>query len=681
MNKYLWFVLVSLVVAGCGGDPIVDANKAVEKSAARWQAAQEIPAPEKRVATYRDIIADLRKIPERYPDTPAGQRLAAGGDIGSVSIERFEARAERLAERAACYAKPNVECLLPFTSNLFDKQGSAAVSPRELICSRGLEAAMAALENKRINRRLYADELIQLAFAAAACDKPSRAADAIAAYVDAEPLTLAQRAMKITQVVATPELKPAWPPAIDELERLQAVAGIPADTKASVALTLLSAYSQLHRPEEAVAKLSYVTDELGFRVSDTLQTSGRLIAAGAVDEGLALARGAVSQERFADSSALSSLWTATGYLVDSMGIETNGTLTVASVVRDDRLTSVFTAPEPATAQAVAETLDKITRALDGFDPSLWARDGLRKSQASGSYARIGLLRRKLGDRERAAAAFDKADAASGATTSNSETGLYRFLAAMVDEDLDAMRALALGTEGYSNPYADEFVRAAVADDKIELAIETMATISPQDAGARFYRTLILAMIESGRLERLEEIIDAAPQDSRTKAQHASFAIQAFADAGEPARIESLAARYQPRPSAREQEILTEAMIRAHAAAGNDSEAKALIDTLLTTGLAADANAPRFGNSVFKAQNAATQAFQVGLFDYGLELFGKAERRNAAPLVAAIRAGEPGSAELTQVLMTAHDTVSAAEEATVVGTVVTYLREQTGSIRN
>ncbi|MEM8981730.1 MAG: hypothetical protein AAGC71_01795 [Pseudomonadota bacterium] len=676
MNRYVLFLLCSLALAGCGGDPIANSIDAVEKIAKRWQAAKEIDAPDKRLAEYRDILVDLKKVPERYPETPTGQRLATGGDVGSVSIKRFEARTERLAERATCYAEPSADCLIPFTSDLFDKKDQRREqSARDLICSQGLEAALAAMESKRINRRLYADELIQLGFAAARCGQPSRVNATIAAYIDAEPLTMAERALKITQVVATVDLKPGWPPAIDELERLLAVAGIDANTKATVALTLLNAHSQLNQPEEAIAKLKFVSDELGFTVSNANETAARLIGAGAVTEGLSLARGAVSQSRFADQSALSSVWTATKYLVANLGIETNGTLSVASVVRNDNLAELLAKPEQSAAAATSVTITKITRVLDEFDPSLWSKDGLRKTQASDAYARIGLLHRKLGNADAAASAFDKADNIVATAGQRGTPSLYRFLVAMADKDIDTMRSIALAIDGYNNPYIDPYIRAAVAANDIEQAIETMAAASPQDAGARFYRTLVQAMIESDKLERLEEVIDAAPQDQRSKAQHASNAIQALSKAGMPARIESLAARYQPNRNAREQEILTEALIQAHANAGNDSEAKALIDTMFTAGFAADASASQFDRQKFMAQNAATQAFRVGLFDYGLALYRQAERRNAMPLTTAVALGSPSAAQLTQILMVAHDYTSPADEEAVVGSVVSYLREQ------
>ncbi|MEM9289118.1 MAG: hypothetical protein AAGA36_12335 [Pseudomonadota bacterium] len=684
MKYHLSLFLACTALAACGGDPVADSNKALEDAKAEWEKAKSIMAPTKRVSEYEDILADLKAIPERYPETPIGQSLAAGGSVSGVSIDRYEAEKDRLAERAACYANPTEECLLPFTSPIFDRDGTDAVGTanggRNIVCTDGFDAAIASLEGKRVNQRLYADELVQVGFAAAACDKPAAVEQAIAAYVQAEPFSMDRRATKIAQILSTPELKAGWGPAIDELETLLGVQAITAQTKASVGLSLTSAYAKLWDTGKAVEKYTYVTETLGFQVSDTLNTGGTLIAAGAVDEGVALAKKTSGLPKFEDQRAIAHIAWGVRLLSDELGLSKNGIVRIKNAAQIQSIEDYFATPDGKDLTAAKSAVSKIAATLDSFDSSTWRKAGSEQLDATSAYAYLGLIHRKLGDAAAAKASLSKAEdiatkLAAPSSSLNVQYGTFLFLIAMADGDLEAMRATALSSGGYGSQHIPAFIKAAVAEDKIELAINTMAEASPTDSGAYYYPRLIQEMIDQGKLDRLEEAIDASPEDAGRKAGHASRAIQAFADQGMPKKVEAIAAKYQPNPSANQQRVLAKALVKAHTKAGDDSKAKAMIGEMFEAGLKSDANAPEYGNRNFIAQQAATEAFELGLFDYGLELYGKAERKNRVPLATALATDGFEEKNLPIVLMTAHDNLSSPDMAVIVNFAVSYLRKQ------
>ncbi|MEO0617172.1 MAG: hypothetical protein AAFY69_13665 [Pseudomonadota bacterium] len=667
-------LLCTLLVAGCGGDPVERSTKALEAARDDWETARAIMAPQQRVAAYRELIEELREIAERYPETPIGQALAQGREANGLSLQRLDAETERLATRATCYADPTVECLLPFTSPAFNRAGqSAGNSSRDLICTQGLDAANAGLEGKRINKRLYADELVQLAFAAAGCDKPEAVAGAVAAYINAEPLTGAERALKIAQIVNTPDLAAGWQPAIDTLEAALEADDVSNDAKATIALTLVHAYGRQQARDEAVAKYRFVTETLGFQLGSARDIGGRLIAVGALDEGLKLAHASVSQPRLRPFGETSFMMRAMQLLAEDLGL-TGNAMNVGSHTAVSDIRKLFSPPERVVADAMLNTLSAVESTLDTLDRSSWRRNGSEYGNANAAYGLIGVLRRKLGDSAGAVAALDKADALyeDGASPKTATTS-YRFLVAAADEDLNTMRQLGVAQGGHGSFRVRLYIRAAVADGRIEDAIETMAAASPGDAGGNYYWELVRAMIDHKQLDRLEAVIEAAPGGARDKKRYASISMQAFAAAGKPESVQSLATQYQLMGTAREQEILKELLIQAHAVAGNEDRARTLIAELFETGQAADARTQSYNNQRWRAQGAASKAFEVGLFDYGMSLFREARRRNHQPLTMAIRCCEPSKAQLTQILMAAHDFLPEAEVQTVIGGVVTSLR--------
>ncbi|MEM8936182.1 MAG: hypothetical protein AAGC77_07225 [Pseudomonadota bacterium] len=674
-------VIAIMALSACGGDPSERAAGALESANAKWQEATENMNPVKRVSEYEDIIEDLEAIVEDYPETPVGQSLAAGQSVSGLSLARVTQEKDRLAERASCYASPTVECLLPLTSAVFQEDGSAVSGSAgnvAVVCSDGFDAALTALESKRINARLYADELVQVGFAAAACDKPDLVERAITAYVEAEPTSMSNRANRIAQIPNTPDLKDGWGPAIAELETLLSVEAMPANTKATIALTLVNAYSRMNEPTKAVAKYEYVTKDLGFRISNTLETGGNLIAGGAVDEGVNLAKATSGQPRFEEQRAITHLWRGLQFMTDNLGLsKNNGRVDFRSIAMQQTIAEYFAAPADNTAAATRDTLAKIQALMDGFDASAWRKDSTEQRNAIGAYSYIGLIHQKLGDEEAALAALDKADEIaaqmSTATGTPSPTADYRFLLAMADNDLEIMRVSALSNTSYGSHHIPQFVKAAVAADEIELAITTMAEASPNDAGAYYYNNLIREMIDQEKIDQLEAVIDASPQDARTKASYATQAIQAYAEQGMPDKVEALKAKYHPNPTANLEQALSKSLIKAHAKAGNDSRVKSMIGELFERGLASDENAPQFGNNRFYAQESAIEAFELGYLDYGLELYGKAVRKDQWPLTRAIASEGFKERDLPRVLMIGYDSVNEAGMQIITNYAVGYLR--------
>jgi tetratricopeptide (TPR) repeat protein len=675
----------AVMLSGCS-DPEKAAQKSIDSAVADWTGAQESLDPQKRLNSYKKAIEDVERVGEKYKKTDIGQAVAAGRSVGGASLSTMKSEYDRLAERASCYAKPTVECLTPFASsgNKYNaaQAGSAENALQQavlLVCEQNFAKADAALENLKINKPVYASNLVQVALGAAQCDKPNEVKAAINAYMAAEPSAGANRVGALLGIVQTDQLRDAWPAVIAEIEREMAASGMADNQTAGVDLTLASRYAAIGDAETALAKFKRVTEELGYTVdiNTRREVAAALVANGYPEEGLSLFDGLP----IAESMRLITLHFATQEVGGRLGVIRPEGAASVNLPYDGDLTEFF-APVPAEVKkregAVA---GQIEAELDKFVVARQPTgEYLGMSGADAVYARLALIQQKLGDAGKANALVGKAEAAResmsrpGGFDPEAQNYAAEFEAVVAIGQGDADKAVALlgRITPVGNDPAGLVLRTLAQKGEAEKALTLAAQINR--ASGQTYEMLINELGKNGHVKKAEQVLNAFPGDATTKSAMAWALVEKAAQAGEMKDAEKIAETYSlltvPAYKLRMTQLKADEAIKRK----DRGKAEAAIREMFAMGDEFDKMAAAERSTAYYAQNAAAKAFEAGYVDLGIELYQAASNKDQRPFFQAFSENAKPS-DFPKVLMTAHDNVRGEELGYVIDAAIRSLKDE------
>lgn len=682
MNRTtLSFLLSALLLAACG-DPEQSAQKALAELGADWGKAQQTLDPARRLKEDQAVIQDLDSLIDKYKDTQAGQALAAGRPVGSVSPVSLRGEVERLAPRAACYAAPDAKCLLPFASSGFQREmggagNDATQQAMQLVCSEGFASAESALADMKINRPVYASTLLQLALQAAQCNKPDELRAAVAAYMVAEPAQGASRISQLMSVLQTDALQPAWGAVLDTVEKEAPQAGLSPATEAGMDLTLAIRYADMGNADQALAKFRHVTDELGFStdINSRRELASALIANGHAEAGMELA-GRESVKNI----PLIALHGAVATLGGRLGVIRPAGASTANVPYNGDLTEFFAPVDSETRKTDGEIAAQIEAELDKFVAPLQPTgDWLGMSGAETIYGMLALVQQKLGNAEHASALVKKAEetrvklSRPGAYQLENQSYLAEFqlLVALGQGDIDQAAALLGRVVPVGNDDANLVLVALARKGDAEQALTLAAQVNR--ASANTYQMLINEMGEHGHADKAEAVLNAFPGSADTRAGLAWGLVEKAAAGGDLASAERVAEKYQllNNPAYR----LRMATMKAEAsiAAKKRGDAEAAIRDVFAQGDALDKAGSQYGTRQNYAQNAVALAFRAGYVDLGIELYRAASVKDQRPFFAAFE-GNAQPQEFPKVLMVAHDNLRGEELGYVIDAAIRWFNQ-------
>ncbi len=665
-------VFAIAALAGCA-DPEKSAQAAITKAEAAWTEARAELDPKGRVKRYDAVIKDVETIGKKYKKSAAAKTIAAGGTVGGVSLTAMKATRDDLAARAECYAAPTAECLKPFASRSFSENAAYQSSPeaafgtsQQLVCEKGFAAADATLEPFKINRPIYAQQLMQIGMAAAACDRPEDLKAAIDAYRAAEPAQDAERRAAMLTILATDALEPAWPPVLAEFETALASGALDANSAANVALTLATRYAALGQTQEALAKYDYFK-QLGYEADwqSKLDLATGLVMAGAAEQGL--------------------LITATGDQKSFLIIPLNQAAAeigrrLKLIRQGSHVPELTTVQDVAVYMAQADAAEKarygpaaaaVEAEIDKLAPSVVVQDGaFGPSGLDSAYGMLALAWQKLGEPAKATAAMDKALALRAAKIPEGAVGVGEDAMA----EYQAVLALAQGKPEEAATHA-KLLR--VRHDHARLIMNAMAQAGDAEkaltvagelgAGPNFatYSPLVEGLVKAGKTAAAEAVIAAYPGSAEEKAGLNWMLINQLADAGDARGAEAAAAKYGLLKTAADRLRLKTVLLNSEKILKDRKQAEPIIREIFAIGEEMDKAYPESGgHEQFLAQTAASFAFKAGYTDLGVELYQKASRKDQRPLFDAFQEGaDPKS--LTPVLMLAQDNLTGEERAYVI----------------
>jgi hypothetical protein len=683
-RHWAWLSGCVVILSACS-NPEEAAEKALTSAQADWANARKNLDPQKRASALQKIIADVENVGEKYNKTQLGQAVVAGRAAGGVSISDMKREHDRIAERASCYAKPSVECLEPFASSGYKYQSANAGSAEnavqtaaKLVCEKNFSEAETALQNLKINRPVYAANLVQVALAGAQCDKPEAVKAAATAWLEAEPSQGASRVSALQQLLNNEGLRDSWPILLPELEK--AATDLPENQAAGVDLTLSARYAALGDADTALAKFRRVTDELGYTVdiNTRLEVVSSLIATGHADAGLSLFDGQPNNENL----RMGALHFATQELGGRLGVVRPDGAATANVPYNKDLTEFFapvTADDRKRENAIAADIEaKLDEFVAGRQPN---GQYLGMSGVDAAYARLALIQQKLGDSNKANALVEKSAHArqamspTGAYRADAQTyaAEYEVLVALGQSDADKAAALLPQVAPTGNDIAELVLRALAKAGKAEEAL-TLAT-QINRAGANMYQTLINELGSSGHVAEAEQVLNAFPGDSSTKSAIAWGLVENAAAAGKMKEVEKLAESYSlldvPAYKLRMVELRADQAI-----AKNDrKKAEAEIREMFSIGEEFDKMAAAERASAFYAENAARKAFGAGYIDLGVELYNSASHKDQRPFFDAF-SKNTNRPDYPRILMTAHDNLQGEELSYVIDAAIRGLNGET-----
>lgn len=671
------FLTTALLLSGCA-DPEKAAQQSVAEVKTEWDEARTGLDPKKRLSNYQAAIQNLKDIAEEYPETQVGQALVAGHSVGDLSQASMQSEYDRLAARAECYAKPTVECLAPFASSGNSGAGSADAAAQQaiqLICKQNFAEADAALEPLKINRPVYATSLVQVAMQAAQCNKADELKAAIAAYMLAEPAQGADRIGQLMVILNTAALQPAWPEVLAAVEKEAPLAGLDPNSAAGNDLTLAVIYADTGNADAALAKFNHVTQELGFSVdiNTRRQLASALMASGNVPAGMEL----LSKENVRNISSIA-LYYAAAKVGGRLGvIRPEGTAS-ANIPHTGNLAAYFAPVDTATQKTESKIAGQIEAELDKFIAPLQpSGEWMGGSGPDTIYAMLAVIQQKLGAPEKASALVKKSDDAraklsppgSNTATSQTRAAEFQLLVALGQGDIDQATALLPRVTPVGNDPVKLVLIALAGKGEAEKAL-TLAAQTNRASG-QTYEMLINELGAHGYADKADAVLNAFPGGDDIRAALAWGLVVKATQAGDFKSADSIAEKYKLLTAPARRFQMTGMKIEAAVAEGDDAEAQ--IREMFKLGEELDKAAALDHQRGDYAQSAATQAFQAGYIDLGIELYRAASSKDQRPFFAAF-SEKTDAAEFPKVLMVAHDNLGGNEMGYVVDAAIRQLSQ-------
>jgi tetratricopeptide (TPR) repeat protein len=662
----------ALLLSACS-DPQEDARNTVQKVKTAIAAEKTDLDPQKQLDAYNDMLEDLNDVVKDDAKTPTGGALAAGQSVDGVSLAAVQQARDAIAARAACYADPTVDCLRPFSSN---PNGGAAASPQgglaaagQIVCAGGFAAADKSLADFRVNRDAYAKELIQIGLAAAQCNRPGDVKAAIARYMAADPSTGGQRLGDMMSILATPDLRAAWPQVAAEVEKEANAPGISANDKAGAVLSLSLAYAQMGNIKAALAKYDEFTGALHYRPDpdSKVKIASAVILSGDTARGVEIA-GATSNENSTAvilHEAAQMLGARAGVTEDSLSARPLADSSTADIRQ-------YFAASPTNA-GVAGSAAALETAVDGL-----AATAQRSDQTVGGigldsdYAILALVYQKLGNPAKAASAIKKGvdlrtrllgsvDAGRSYNMFAQPAALVAMAQGRLPEAANYVRGGNLSGDSYGRLLMIETGRTQNAQNALTIA----NTIDGQSDLWHCYSYLIPAMSKAGKQGDVEILIKAWSGNPAQKSDFYGWVVDGMVAAGDVDGAKSYAEAHHMADTDKGKLALDYKLLASKKISADRDKAEPLIRDIFEIGRKIDAAGGeshgggyymnRYTDNQF-AQNAARQAFSLGYTDLGIELYEKAQNRDQKPLLAAFEK-KLSKADVTRILMLGQNNIS------------------------
>jgi hypothetical protein len=668
----------ALLLSGCG-NPAEDAAEAARKAVATWQGATAETDPNARADVYAQVVADLEDIATDYAETPTGQAIAAGRDIGFLSLNDMKAERDDFAARAPCYSNPTVECLTPFASRAFqgDAGDDALINMRQIVCERGYAAAATLIEQFKINRPEYTAQLWNVAYQAASCGNDDAVEKAIAAYIPANPSTGAQRVNDLLQIVATEGVEAGWPAALAELEKVLATPGIDENTQAQAALTMAVAYAGIGDARNAQAKYTHFTDRLGYAADPDSRRSlaAALIVGGAASAALPIARDNQGTGYSPDALAV---WAAheAAVIVGRRANVLDPGQPRPRVIGMDDVRTLLVAADKAEASRNSSAATTVEGVLDSLAPTATLQNlGIGNPGLDGAYLIVALVHQKAGDSAKANATLAKADALRARLVPGNlqargleDVAIFRTFIALGQGKLDDAVSYAQNAsmKNYiGRPIALEYARKGEAERALTLASEFGIDLR----SFTLAQPIVQALIEAGETEKADQVIAALPMDPNTRGAFYWDMVAKAAGEGEQDDAEEIAEEHSLLNGPADRLRLLTLFLNSEEIASDRGDAEPIIREIFTIGQQLEAA----GADRLIAQEAAKHAFKNGHTALGVELYRVAERKDQTPLFDAFRKGLDED-DLTTILMLAHDNLGGETRAYVIDAAIRHLRD-------
>jgi hypothetical protein len=657
-----------VALAACGS-PEKAAEKAMADADAKFQKARVEMDPEARVKAIDAVVKEVEAIGKKYAKTPAGAAIANGTSVGGMSSAAMIAMRDRFAARAGCYKKPTAECLEAFAPDAggvaaYENSPEAAFAKsQKAACTDGVLAADKELAGFKINKPVYAQQLLQVALAAARCDKPEAVKAAMSAYWAVEPAQGNDRLGAQLSVLATDSLEPAAGPVLADLEAALASGGLDPQTQAQIALAMAGRYAAMGEADKALAKWTYFTDTLNFEADFTSKRefAASLVMAGNPDAALKILDAGAGNTKSLQVMALND---AAARIGRRLGVVREGAALPATQNLKS-MAELMKAVDGDVRTRYSSVIRQIEAEFDKLAPVVTLQDhAIGFGGVDTGYGVVALVRQKLGDAEGASDAMAKAQALRGRVLATGAEGAGRELIsehqaalALAQGDLDAAAGFAKLI-----PVRHDYTRLILAEVGARGEAEKALTLANElGAGQDFhtYSALADALAGAGKVEKAEAVINAFPGGGDQKQALQWTLVNRLANEGDIGGAEAAATKYNLLNSPGDKFRLLNVSINSEKVAKVRGKAEPILREMFAIGEELDAGRAAAGGEDLLAESAATYAFRNGYDDLGFELYEKASRKDQRPLFAALRS-DSKPADITRVLMLAEDNLG--EEA-------------------
>lgn len=664
--------IVPFCLVACGGDPDERVREELESIRSDWVSAQDIEDLDRRLSAYDKIIVQLDRVSDRYGETEIGARIANGQRALGVEPATYRAVRDDLNSKRDCIAAPTVECLQPFARdpglNLGVQERDPDIrSARQAACLGDFESVQSALASSRPNSTVYRQKLIQTAFGAEFCERDDLVDLIIGEAVHTDEAVGARRVENLTEILSTFELFAGWSHAADALDTLARSGTLQDDQSASAALTSSLALARLGDVERAYQGYQYVTDQLGFVVNQTdLNELGvALIADGAIDfldqlEGVTI--------------NASNLTIALNVLARDAQLEKEKPFFQGNR-RYQRLalnshSPISEALAPLTAgpnhQVLLQRAELIQSLLDEIRTGRRPAPEYSLSRYGPTYGLLAVIYQKLGEPDKADAVLEIGSEIARDNFAD-DLRVYAAIIHTAQNDLEAAVAeleAAGRTSGWEVDVPLQVIYALGAAGQFDEGRRAVSRLGSADSvyPNPAYIYLGDGLIKAGQLAEAEQVVAilfASQQGRSAGTEMANRLVEAAAFANDKARLGSLEA-YLDGTDQEDRVRFLSAQAKGYSRSGNANETEQILRELFVYGQEADqANNRGAGDfSVssrersYFAASASLVAFELGLFDLGLDLYRSATWKDTTPLV---KAGEtaPDVETLSSVLSTAY----------------------------